>query len=149
MELIKYNPDLYGPIWIYNTIFIVLFAAGNLNAYFMMDSGSFQYNFGFLPTAFGVVYIYGFGFPLIFWAILKCLRVEISFMETLCIFGYTCGILIPISLLCTIPNEPLQWLFLMLGMLLQMSTLVTNYWTKMKTMERKNQYLILGVIVFF
>ena len=63
LDAYKTKPDLYGPLWIYTTLIIVLAISGNLYRYTQMKD-KFTYNYEFVPVAAAVIYSIGIGFPL-------------------------------------------------------------------------------------
>jgi hypothetical protein len=71
----KEKPDLYGPFWIYTTLIVVLAITGNLTRYIDMvvneDEGTFESNFNYVPVAATVIYLIGFGLPLVLKLLLK------------------------------------------------------------------------------
>lgn len=60
----KAKPDLYGPMWIYTTLIIVLSISGNYSLYLQSDkTKKFVYQFNFIPIAATVIYAVGLGLP--------------------------------------------------------------------------------------
>lgn len=60
----KQKPDLYGPLWIYTTLIIVLSISGNFSRYLQEGEENFTYHFTYIPIATIVIYSIGFGLPL-------------------------------------------------------------------------------------
>lgn len=58
----KAKPDLYGPLWIYTTLIVILAISGNFSRGLAMGD-EFTYNFKFVPIAAAVVYGIGIGLP--------------------------------------------------------------------------------------
>ena len=58
----KAKPDLYGPLWIYTTLIVILAIAGNFSRG-LHQGKDFTYNFTFVPIAAAVVYGIGIGLP--------------------------------------------------------------------------------------
>ena len=68
----KEKPDLYGPLWIYTTLIIILSISGNFSRGLAMGD-DFTYNFRFIPIAATVVFSVGFGLPLMLKFLMKML----------------------------------------------------------------------------
>lgn len=64
-------------------------------------------------------------------------RVEYSFVELLCIYGYSLTIFIPISILWIIPITWLQWLLTIIASLISGSVLVVTFWPTINSDEKR------------
>ena len=54
-------------------------------------------------------------------------KTEISFVEILCVYGYSLSILIPVSMLLVIQINILQWIFVALAFVLSGGVLVLTF----------------------
>jgi hypothetical protein len=105
------KPDLYGPIWIYNTLVCFLFISGNIARYIKTESEKeFTYNFRFVPVAFFVIYGVGIGLPALMKVVLRVYgenKDPTPAAVAVGIYGYSfASFLVPV-ILCAIP---VQWL---------------------------------------
>lgn len=60
----KAKPDLYGPMWIYTTLIIILSISGNFSRYLQTGADNFTYDFKYIPIAATVIYSMAVGMPL-------------------------------------------------------------------------------------
>jgi len=120
IDTISSNPDFYGPFWIATTLVFILAAAGNLYSYFTEPepTGSegglsrWTYNLSLVTVGAATIYGYTLVVPLVLWGVLKYLKVPISLLETICIYGYSLFVYIPVSIVCIIPISIMQWVLI-------------------------------------
>lgn len=75
-------------------------------------------------------------------------RVEYTFLELLCIYGYSLTIFIPISILWIIPVNWLQWTSTLIASLISGSVLVVTFWPTVHSEHKKFSALsMLGVLL--
>eukprot|EP00744_Colponema_vietnamica_P000370 GILI01000648.1.p1 GENE.GILI01000648.1~~GILI01000648.1.p1 ORF type:complete len:353 (+),score=129.40 GILI01000648.1:86-1144(+) len=147
-ETSKENPDLYGPFWIYTTLIIMIAAAGNFSSYVTSNkSTEWEYDFSYVPAAAGVVYGFGFVFPLVLWFIMRQFGTQTPIVQVICIYGYSLFVFIPLTLLSIIPYEAARWVFVTLGLLMSSSFLLSNFWREMDRYIPKQKYILLAVIL--
>mmetsp|Transcript_28208 Transcript_28208/g.25008 ORF Transcript_28208/g.25008 Transcript_28208/m.25008 type:complete len:180 (+) Transcript_28208:124-663(+) len=149
-EVLDNRPDLYGPFWIYTTLIFCLAAGGNMSKY-LVHMGNpnqpFHTNYDFVPLAAILIYCFGFGVPIIFTALLKFFgSKETKFIDTICIYGYSYSILIPISLLAIIPINIVEWILLILGIASSTWFLLNNFAAYLAGLIGKQRYILLGFI---
>jgi len=111
-ETIGNNPDMYGPIWICNTLIFACALCGNMASYFASNSDDvWQYDFEKLTFGAAIVYGYVGLVPLLLALVLYAMGegegLPISYL--LCLYGYIMLVFIPAAVLCTIPSELLRW----------------------------------------
>uniref|UniRef100_A0A7S4EX89 Protein YIPF n=2 Tax=Chrysotila carterae TaxID=13221 RepID=A0A7S4EX89_CHRCT len=113
-DLISTTPDLYGPFWIATTLIFSMAITGNLASFFAFKpteaNPKWTYNFNQLTLAGSVVYSYVTVLPLLLWLLLRYYEAGKRLVDILCIYGYTLGIFVPISVLCVLPSDILRWL---------------------------------------
>jgi len=64
--------DLYGPFWVYATLVFCLAISQNIYAYASKPADAkFQYTVAYVPSAFAIIYSFGFVVPVIFNFMLK------------------------------------------------------------------------------
>jgi len=107
---ISNKPDMYGPLWICNTLIFACALCGNMASYFASSSDDvWQYDFEKLTLGAVMVYGYCTLVPLLLSLALHTLGEGLSLAYLLCLYGYVMLVWIPAAVLCTIPNELLRW----------------------------------------
>lgn len=134
---IRNNPDLYGPFWICATLVFAIGISGNISS-FLVHHGQPQYKyvpeFRKVTIAATAIYSYAWLVPLALWGFLmwrnsKVSRmVSYSFLEIVCVYGYSLSIYIPAVVLWIIPSEGLRWCSIVLALCLSGSVLVLTFW---------------------
>lgn len=74
------------------------------------------------------------------------LQHRLSFLELLCVYGYSLTIYIPVSVFWVIQLSWLQWLLAIVGAGLSATVLVTSIWPAVSQIEAR-RYLVLGIIL--
>jgi hypothetical protein len=74
-------------------------------------------------------------------------RIEYTFLELLCIYGYSLTIFIPVSILWIIPINWLQWTLTFLASLVSGSVLVVTFWPTIHSDHRRLSALSMLVIL--
>uniref|UniRef100_A0A3B1IBN2 Protein YIPF n=1 Tax=Astyanax mexicanus TaxID=7994 RepID=A0A3B1IBN2_ASTMX len=134
---IRNNPDLYGPFWICATLVFAIGISGNISS-FLVHHGQPQYKyvpeFRKVTIAATAIYSYAWLVPLALWGFLmwrnsKVSRmVSYSFLEIVCVYGYSLSIYIPAVVLWIIPSEGLRWCSIVLALCLSGSVLMLTFW---------------------
>ncbi|XP_030631394.1 protein YIPF1 [Chanos chanos] len=134
---IRSNPDLYGPFWICATLVFAIAISGNMSS-FLSHQGSPNHtyvpDFGKVTIAATTIYSYAWLVPLALWGFLtwrnnKVMNaVSYSFLEIVCVYGYSLFIYIPAVVLWIIPSEGLRWCSIMVALCLSGSVLVMTFW---------------------
>jgi len=147
-ELTQENPDLYGPIWIYTTLVLVLAAAGNFAQFMHPDSNkNASYNYDFVPIAATIIYGFGFVFPVLLTILLKVFGSNTSsYVQTICCYGYSLFVFIPAFILAIIPVSILQWIVICLAIASSTLFLVTNYGHELGKYVGKQRHILIGFI---
>lgn len=131
---IKPKPDLYGPFWICVTLVFTIAISGNLANYLQAAatrSYHWRYDFHAVTYAATAIFSYAWLVPVALWSILKWCggqEARLSFLEILCVYGYSLSIYIPVSIFWVIQIEWLQWLLVALGAALSGSVLLMTAW---------------------
>ncbi|XP_076831833.1 protein YIPF1 [Brachyhypopomus gauderio] len=133
---IRNNPDLYGPFWICATLVFAIGISGNMSSFFV-HHGQPQYkyvpDFRKVTMAATAIYSYAWLVPLILWGVLAWRNsrvtnmVTYSFLEIVCVYGYSLSIYIPAVVLWIIPNEGLRWCSIVVALCLSGSVLVFTF----------------------
>ncbi|GFG28349.1 hypothetical protein Cfor_07763 [Coptotermes formosanus] len=139
---IKPKPDLYGPFWICVTLVFTIAISGNLANYLQVAgtrSYHWRYDFHVVTYAATAIFSYAWLVPVALWGVLKwCGRQEtkLSFLEILCVYGYSLSIYVPVSVLWVIEIEWLRWLLVAVGAALSGLVLLTTAWPAVQSDKR-------------
>ena len=146
VNLIKNNPDLYGPIWIYTSLILLISSTGSLTRTLQ---GNNNKNFfqEFVPIAGIIIYSVGFGLPILISLLMKIFGVSLGIVHVICTYGYSFSIFLPISIICVIQVNALQWIALLYAVFSSTSLLVVNYYTLMGEFSRNKKFLIIGIVL--
>jgi hypothetical protein len=147
-NLVKDKPDLYGPIWIYSSLIIIISATGSLTRTFQ---GNNNKNFfqEFVPIAGVVIYGVGFGLPILIAFLMKIFGTSLTFASVICTYGYSFSIFLPISIICVIQWDILQWISLIYAIFSSTSLLVVNYYKQMGDYSKNKKFLIIIIVLIF
>ena len=145
-NLIKNNPDLYGPIWIYTSLILLISSTGSLTRTLQ---GNNNKNFfqEFIPIAGIIIYSVGFGLPILIALLMKIFGNSLGIVHVICTYGYSFSIFLPISIICVIQVDPLQWIALFYAVFSSTSLLVVNYYKLMGEFSKNKKYLIIGIVL--
>ena len=145
-NLIKDNPDLYGPIWIYTSLIILISATGSLTRTLQ---GHNNKNFfqEFIPIAGTLIYSIGFGLPILITFLMKLFGITLGFVHVICTYGYSFSIFLPISIICVIQVNAVQWIALIYAVFSSTSLLVVNYYKLMGEFSKNKKYLIIFIVL--
>lgn len=147
-ETLDNRPDLYGPFWIYTTLIFALAACGNFSNLIRASANgqAFQSRFNFIPIATSVIYGFGIVVPIIFTFLLRLFGSKVNYVDTVCIYGYSTFILIPVLIVAIIPMSVIQWIVLMYGFASSTWFLLNNYAHETKKYVGNQRYILLGFI---
>ncbi|KAM8844885.1 protein YIPF2 isoform 2-T2 [Spinachia spinachia] len=134
---LRSNPDLYGPFWICVTLVFSVVISGNLST-FLGEMGHPSYHFRpqfhRVSIAAVVIFMYAWLVPVALWGFLTWRQGAerqiggYSFLETVCVYGYSLFIYIPTSILWIIPFEWLRWTLILVAIGISGSVLVLTFW---------------------
>uniref|UniRef100_A0A1A7WS60 Protein YIPF n=1 Tax=Iconisemion striatum TaxID=60296 RepID=A0A1A7WS60_9TELE len=122
---LRKNPDLYGPFWICTTLVFACAISGNISTFLQnFENSGYKYTSEFqkVTIAATAIFTYAWLVPLGLWGFLlwrnnKILNlVSYSFMEIICVYGYSLSIYIPAVVLLTIQIEWLRWCFIVVAL---------------------------------
>ena len=107
----------------------ILAVIGNFREYLLTPKGQeFKSNYEMLPMAASLIYRIGLGVPTIIYFVWKFTgELTISYLHVVSIYGYSMTIFVPMILLCAIPYDFLQWIFLIIGSIFSIQFLISNY----------------------
>jgi hypothetical protein len=147
---IKPKPDLYGPFWICVTLVFAIAINGNLVNYLQTSATrSYHWRYDFHAVTYAATAIFGYAWliPIALWGTLKWCgsqEAKLSFLEIVCVYGYSLSIYIPVSILWVIQIEWLHWLLVGVGAALSGSVLLMTAWPAAQGDKR---YIILAAVL--
>ncbi|XP_006898911.1 PREDICTED: protein YIPF2 [Elephantulus edwardii] len=153
---LRNRPDLYGPFWICATLAFVLAITGNLTLVLAQrrdPSIHYSPQFHKVTVASVTIYCYAGLVPLALWGFLQWRRGvrermgPYSFLETVCVYGYSLSVFIPTVVLWLIPVPWLQWLFGVLALALSAAGLVFTLWPVVREDTRPAAAALLSTVV--
>ena len=147
-DAIENSPDFYGPFWIYTSFIVLVSSCGSLTR---TIQGHREQNFfqEFIPTAAILMYFVGFGVPLLISVLNKIFGAKISVAPVICIYGYSYTIFLPIIIVCSIPNNLLQWILLAYGIFSSTSLIIMNLSKALASMDKGKKIVIIIIILIF
>nr|XP_046263575.1 protein YIPF1 [Scatophagus argus]XP_046263576.1 protein YIPF1 [Scatophagus argus]XP_046263577.1 protein YIPF1 [Scatophagus argus]XP_046263578.1 protein YIPF1 [Scatophagus argus] len=153
---LRRNPDLYGPFWICTTLVFAIAISGNISN-FLMHFGKPNYKytpeFQKVTIAATAIFSYAWLVPLALWGFLlwrnnKVMNlVSYSFMEIVCVYGYSLSIYVPAVVLWIFPYEWLRWFSIVVALCLSGSVLVMTFWPAVRDDHPKVIITIMTAIV--
>ncbi|XP_023049932.1 protein YIPF2 isoform X1 [Piliocolobus tephrosceles] len=150
------SAGIKGPFWICATLAFVLAVTGNLTLVLAQRRDpSIHYSPQFHKvTVAGIsIYCYAWLVPLALWGFLrwrKGVRERMgpyTFLETVCVYGYSLFVFIPMVVLWLIPVPWLQWLFGALALGLSATGLVFTLWPVVREDTRLVAMVLLSAVV--
>lgn len=153
---LRNRPDLYGPFWICATLAFVLAVTGNLTLVLAQrrdPSIHYSPQFHKVTVAGVTIYCYAWLVPLALWGFLRWRQGTrehmglYTFLETVCVYGYSLFVFIPTVVLWLIPVEWLQWLFGALALALSAAGLVFTLWPVVREDTRLVAIALLSIVV--
>ncbi|NWH74054.1 YIPF1 protein, partial [Piaya cayana] len=143
---IRSNPDLYGPFWICATLVFTIAVSGNLSNFFIhLGKPTYRYvpEFRKVSIAATTIYAYAWLVPLALWGFLmwrnsKVMNiVSYSFLEIVCVYGYSLFVYIPTAILWIIPQKIVRWVLMVFSLCLSGSVLVMTFWPAVRDDNRR------------
>ncbi|XP_075999352.1 protein YIPF2 [Genypterus blacodes] len=153
---LKSNPDLYGPFWICVTLVFSMAISGNLSTYLSQTGNLDSYSrpqFHRVTIAAVVIFMYAWLVPIGLWGFLTWRQGSerqlggYSFLETVCVYGYSLFIYIPTSVLWILPFEPLRWILILVSVVISGSVLVLTFWPVVRDDTRMMAVATIATIV--
>ena len=147
-DLISSNPDFYGPFWIYTCFVILVSSCGALTRTIQgkRDSNFYQ---EFIPTASILIYFIGFGVPILIALLSKIFGGKINIAPVICVYGYSYTIFLPITIICSIPSQLLQWIFLGYAILSSSSLIIMSISKSISEITKGKKIAIVIIIIIF
>jgi len=153
-DVIKKNPDLWGPFWICTTLVVSVAVTGNLASYIQTAySGdknfTWHYDFGKVSAAATAVFSYAWLVPAAIYGFLwwTSQLASLTFLELICLYGYSLVVYIPVSVLWLIQYSAVQWLLAIVGAGLSGAVIVLTLLPVLRANAAKSCAGILAVVV--
>uniref|UniRef100_A0A4W6EZS9 Protein YIPF n=1 Tax=Lates calcarifer TaxID=8187 RepID=A0A4W6EZS9_LATCA len=155
---LRRNPDLYGPFWICTTLVFAIAISGNLSNFLThLGDPTYKYTPEFRKVSIAATAIFGYAWlvPLALWSFLlwrsnKIMNlVSYSFMEIVCVYGYSLSIYIPAVVLWIGTFEWLQWCSIVVALFLSGSVLMLTFWPAVRDDHPKIIIATMSAIVVF
>lgn len=153
---LRRNPDLYGPFWICTTLVFATAICGNISnflVHFGDPNHKYTPEFRKVTIAAMAIFSYAWLVPLGLWGLLlwrnkKIMNlVSYSFMEIVCVYGYSLSIYIPAVVLWILPFNWLRWFSIVVALCLSGSVLVMTFWPAVRDDHPKIIAAVLSAIV--
>ena len=147
-EAIENSPDFYGPFWIYTSFIILVSGCGSLTRTIQgnRDTNFFQ---EFVPTSAILIYCIGFGVPIVLTVLSKIFGAKIDIAPVICVYGYSYTIFLPIIIICSIPNQLLQWILLAYAIFSSTSLIIMNISRAYTSVTKGKKLAIIIIICIF
>ncbi|CAG2231816.1 YIPF1_2 [Mytilus edulis] len=148
---IRPNPDLYGPFWICTTLVFTTAIAGNLANYLSTGSSAdYNWKYDFHKVSFAATAIFSYWwilpaaiFGFLWWS---GNQIGYTFLEILCVYGYSLAIFIPISILWVVQFNWFQWLLVILGTVLSGRSISIHILPAVRESTKKYTWALIVII---
>ena len=136
------------PFWIYTCFVILVSSCGALTRTIQgkRDSNFYQ---EFIPTASILIYFIGFGVPILIALLSKIFGGKASIARIICLYGYSYTIFLPITIICSIPSQLLQWIFLGYAILSSSSLIIMSISKSISEIPKGKKIAIIIIIIIF
>lgn len=131
---IQPNPDIYGPFWISLTLVFSIAICGNianyLNSLTEPDKAyHWHYDYAKVGLAASTIFTYVLVIPttLCFFFWFRNCTITYTLFETICAYGYSLSVYVPISILWVVNNRLIQLILVIVGTLLSGTVLVMSF----------------------
>jgi len=154
---IRPRPDLYGPFWICCTLVFSIAISGNLSDFLQKSvdpeqSVKWHYDFHKVTLAATAVFSYAglvpaslYGF--LWWSSSGVGTATLSFLELVCLYGYSLAIYIPVSLLWLVQVSWWQWLCVLAGAGMSGYVLFLPIWPAVRDQAAKSAVVVMVLVL--
>ena len=147
-DLISNNPDFYGPFWIY-TLFTVLVSGCGALTRTIQGKRDLNFYQQFIPTAALLIYFIGFFVPIFITLLSKLFGSKLNVAPVICIYGYSYTVFLPITIICSIPSQLLQWLLLVYALISSSSLVIMSIGKSLSEITKGKKIAIIIIIIIF
>ena len=146
-DLISNNPDFYGPFWIY-TLFTVLVSGCGALTRTIQGKRDLNFYQQFIPTAALLIYFIGFFVPIFITLLSKLFGSKLNVASVICVYGYSYTVFLPITIICSIPSQLLQWLLLAYALISSSSLVIMSIGKSLSEITKGKKIAIIIIIIF-
>ena len=147
-DLISNNPDFYGPFWIY-TLFTVLVSGCGALTRTIQGKRDLNFYQQFIPTAALLIYFIGFFVPIFITLLSKLFGSKLNVAPVICVYVYSYTVFLPITIICSIPSQLLQWLLLAYALISSSSLVIMSIGKSLSEIKKKKKIAIIIIIIIF
>ena len=147
-DIISSNPDFYGPFWIY-TMFVVLVSSCGALTRTIQGRRDLNFYQEFIPTAALLIYFIGFFVPIFVSLLCKMFGGKINVAPVICVYGYSYTVFLPITIICSIPSQILQWIFLSYAIISSSSLIIISIEKSIAQITKGKKVVIILIIIIF
>ena len=147
-DIISSNPDFYGPFWIY-TMFVVLVSSCGALTRTIQGRRDLNFYQEFIPTAALLIYFIGFFVPIFVSLLCKMFGGKINVAPVICVYGYSYTVFLPITIICSIPSQLLQWIFLAYAIVSSSSLVIISIGKSIAQITKGKKVAIIVIIIIF
>ena len=147
-DLISNNPDFYGPFWIY-TLFTVLVSGCGALTRTIQGKRDLNFYQQFIPTAALLIYFIGFFVPIFITLLSKLFGSKLNVASVICVYGYSYTVFLPITIICSIPSQLLQWLLLSYALISSTSLVIMSIGKSLSEITKGKKIAIIIIIIIF
>lgn len=147
-DLISNNPDFYGPFWIY-TLFTVLVSGCGALTRTIQGKRDLNFYQQFIPTAALLIYFIGFFVPIFITLLSKLFGSKLNVASVICVYGYSYTVFLPITIICSIPSQLLQWLLLAYALISSSSLVIMSIGKSLSEITKGKKIAIIIIIIIF
>jgi len=155
---IRPRPDLYGPFWICVTLVFSIAISGNVSDFLQKSVAQgetkWHYDFHKVSLAATAVFSYAsllpaglYGFLWYAGGVGVSSGAALSFLELVCLYGYSLSIYIPVSILWLVQVSWWQWLCVLAGAGMSGAVLFMPIWPAVRDGASKMSVLVMAVIL--
>lgn len=161
---IRPKPDLYGPFWVCVTLIFSVAISGNVAQYLQTavqanPATGFRWHYDFHKVTLAATAVFGYAWlvPAFLYATLwwiggskqenQTIDTSTSFLELLCVYGYSLAIYIPVSVLWTIQYPIFQWTLALGGAGLSGAVLLLAIWPSVQNHPKKMGIILIGIVL--
>ncbi|VDM97540.1 unnamed protein product, partial [Thelazia callipaeda] len=144
-------PDLWGPFWIAITLVFSTAICGNLAKYIEAsgDVTNHQYgsDFRLVTGASAAIFCYIVLVPFFLYTLLwyRKSNLQYSYLDILCLYGYSLSVFIPTSILWVFQAQWFRWILIFLSVIPSVCVIVSSIWPAVK--NDHNKIISFGTII--
>jgi hypothetical protein len=139
-EITEQRPDMYGPIWLLNTLLLLLVVAANHSRH----ASNVEYDLELVSVAAVLLYSIALGVPLVLWSLITYFGGVTRYVKLACLYGYSLAVYLPVTAVCIMPAELLRWVVILLAMTLSVSFVLLNLHQELEQFAGTKKYMVMG-----